>query len=135
MRLFRQRALALALTFTTAVTACSKGKEAGSPSGNIPDVEVFPLTNQKLVNCRFAQPAPVYAFNAKIAPNVIQCEEGVPKRIEVLTPNPLPAGLELDPKTLSLIGTAKEKVSKAPYVVYLENEAGYVKIQLNISVQ
>lgn len=118
-----------------ALQACSKKQEDESPNGNIPDVEVFPIANQKLVNCHFKQASPVYAFNAKIEPNVISCDEGVPKRAEVLTPNPLPAGLELDVKTLSLIGTAKEKVSKAPYVIYLENEAGYVKIPLNITVQ
>jgi hypothetical protein len=118
-----------------ALTACSKSKDAGSPSGNIPDVEVFPIANHKLTNCHFKQPTPVYAFNARIEPNVISCDEGVPKRIEVLTPSPLPSGLVLDLATLSLQGTAKEKVSRAAYVIYLENEAGYVKIPLSITVQ
>lgn len=126
------------MTFLAAASllgACSKSKDEGAKNGHVPEVEVFPITNAKLTNCRFATTSPVYAFNSKITPNVIRCDEGVPKRVEVLTQNPLPQGLSLDPSQLALVGTAKEKVSKAPYVIYLENETGYVKISLNITVQ
>ena len=123
------------LALAGSVSSCSKSKEADARSGNVPEVEVFPITNSKLTNCRFTTSSPSYTFNNKIAPNVIRCDEGVPKRVEILTPNPLPAGLELDANQLALVGTAKEKVSQANYVVYLENEAGYVKIPLKITVQ
>lgn len=121
---------------TLSMVGCSKDKQAQSTENKpIPDVETFPIANSILTRCRFAIPAPRYTLNSRIAPNVIQCDEGVPKRVEVLSANPLPNGLELDPEQLALVGTPKERVQNATYVVYLENEAGYVKIQLSITVQ
>lgn len=126
----------LAIFVLLAATACSKGKDAPSVGGEpAPEVEVFPIANAKLTNCHFASAAPTYTLNSKITPNVIQCDEGVPKRIEMLSRAPLPNGLELDQEQLALVGTPKEKVSRATYTVYLENEAGYVRIQLTLSVK
>lgn len=127
---------AMILGFGLAVTGCSKGKDAPAVGGNpAPSVETFPISNSKLVNCHFTNPTPTYAFNSTIQPNVIQCDEGVPKRVELLSRTPLPNGLELDAEHLSLVGTAKEKVARASYTVYLENEAGYVRILLTLTVK
>jgi hypothetical protein len=126
--------VAVALLAVLSVS-CSKAKNAPNPNGDVPVVETFPITNTLLKGCRFAVSPAQYTFEAKIEPNVIQCEEGVPKKIEVLSQSPLPMGLRLDPSQLALVGTPRERILGGNYLVYLENEAGYVRIPLQITVR
>jgi hypothetical protein len=114
---------------------CSKSKEADQTPSTPPVVETFPISNSQLVGCHFTIVRPTYTIGTKIEPNVIRCNEGVPKKIQILNPISLPAGLELDSETLSLVGTPRERTQQAPYIVYLENEAGYVRIPLTITVR
>ncbi len=70
-----------------------------------------------------------------IQPNKIVCEAGVPKKVTLLSATPLPSGLQFSSSEQSLIGTANEKVIQAPYEFYLENDAGYTRIRLMITIQ
>jgi hypothetical protein len=120
-----------------ALSACSKKEAERSPTGQIEGPISFPITSSKLENCRFKNPAPTYAFNSSIEANTILCDEGVPTKVELLTPNPLPNGIEfsMNQNLLGLTGTAKERVIGAPYEFYLENEAGYQIIKLTLTVK
>lgn len=125
-------ALILSLIF---LSSCTKeGPKNNRPTSSM-NSESFPIANSKLKNCHFKFPKPTYTFGSTIEPNVIQCDEGVPKKVEVLTVAPLPSGIQFSPSTLSLTGTANERVAQAPYEFYLENEAGYVIIKIQISIQ
>lgn len=123
------------LGFNLAILGCSKAKDQPGTSGTPGAVETFPITTAPLKNCQFQQPSVTYTFETKIEPNGIRCEEGVPRKIEVLSPSNLPLGLRVEPSQLALIGTPRERVTGAQYVVYLENEAGYVRIPLSITVK
>ena len=115
--------------------ACSKQASKDRKTNVIVDPESYPIENTKMKNCRFKFSSLNYTFGATIEPNIIICEEGVPKKVEVLTPAPLPSGIQFDSNTLSLIGIANERVIQAPYDFYLENESGYAIIKIQISIQ
>ena len=117
------------------VSACSKQDEGIKRVIKNGDSESIPIANSELKNCRFTNPAPNYAFGSTIEPNVILCDEGLPKKVEQLTPSPLPSGIQLNEGVLSLSGTANERVIQAPYDFYLENESGYTIIKIQISIQ
>ena len=115
--------------------SCTK---QASTAGNrvIPgDSESYPIGNSKLKNCHFKFQTPSYTFGSTIEPNIIMCEEGIPTAVTVLTPALLPSGIQFSMSTLSLTGTANERVVQAPYDFYLENESGYVIIKIQISIQ
>ena len=117
------------------VSSCSKENLNAKKIIQSGDAESIPIENSKLVNCRFQNPTPSYRFGTSIDPNVIICDEGVAKKVEQLTPSPLPSGIQLSNETLSLSGTANERVIQAPYEFYLENESGYMIIKIQISIQ
>lgn len=119
---------------TSIVSGCSKTPDQ-APNPTEPVVESFPAQNAKFKNCHFKVAFPVYSLNSAIAPNPIQCDEGVAKTVQLLSANALPAGLMFSTASLSLVGTPTEKTAIAPYNFYLENEAGYVIIQLNLTVK
>jgi len=126
-----------ALVFGSILTlsACSK-QELQSFRRNLPtDSESIPIENSKLKNCRFQSTNPTYPFGSTIQPNPILCDEGVPRKVELLTPSPLPSGVQFSMDQLSLVGTANERVIQAPYEFYLENESGYLIIKIQISIQ
>lgn len=116
------------------LAACSKNADKDQKTVIVGD-ESYPIENSKLKNCRFKFPSPTYSFGATIEPNLILCDEGVPKKVEILTPAPLPSGIQFSANTLSINGTANERVVQAPYDFYLENESGYVIIKIQISIQ
>ncbi len=117
------------------LSSCTK-QASKDRKGNVSiDSESYPIENSKLKNCHFKFPFPSYTFGATIEPNIILCDEGVPKKVEILTPAPLPSGIQFSPNTLNLIGTANERVIQAPYDFYLENESGYAIIKIQISIQ
>jgi hypothetical protein len=132
MGLTLKSALVIGLVF---LASCSKQASKDRKTNVQVDSESYPIENSKLKNCHFKVQAPTYTFGATIEPNIIQCDEGVPKKIEILTPAPLPSGIQFSQNTLSLIGTANERVVQAPYDFYLENESGYVIIKIQISIQ
>jgi hypothetical protein len=116
-------------------SSCSKENQNARRVIQSGDSESIPIENSKLVNCRFSNPNPSYSFGSTITPNTIICDEGVAKKVEQLTPSPLPSGIQLNSESLSLSGTANERVIQAPYEFYLENEAGYTIIKIQISIQ
>ncbi len=115
--------------------ACSKDKDTGPAANQGPDVEKFPIAATQFKNCHFKDTSPTYTLNGVIPPNPIECDEGVAKKVELLTTNPLPNGLRFSMDQLSLTGTAGEKIASAPYQFYIENEAGYVILNLNLTVK
>ena len=116
-------------------TGCSKENLDKIYRNQPGEVDSLPIENSKLKNCRFQSITPSYAYGTAITPNPIICEEGVAKKVEILTPNPLPSGIQFSQDQLSLIGTANERVIQAPYEFYLENESGYTIIKIQISIQ
>ena len=108
------------------LTSCSKKNAADTPRGQIPIVDSFPISSSKFKNCRFQNENPTYTYGSAIPPNPILCDEGVARSVSLLTPTPLPAGLSFSMAELSLVGTASEKLTAAPYQFYIENEAGYL---------
>lgn len=116
-------------------SSCSKENQNAKRVIQSGDSESIPIENSKLVNCRFSNPNPSYTFGSTITQNTIICDEGVAKKVEQLTPSPLPSGIQLNADSLSLTGTANERVIQAPYEFYLENEAGYTIIKIQISIQ
>ena len=129
------KGFALLFSALIAFSACSKKDAAREPSGKPTVSETFPIENSKLTNCHFKNQNPTYSFQSTIEPNPISCDDGVPRKVELLTPTPLPNGLQFAANQLSLVGTAGEKVVGAPYEFYLENEAGYAIIKLHITVK
>jgi hypothetical protein len=125
----------LILTLAIALSSCAKKDNEQTQGGRIEGVETFPIENTKLKNCKFKIPTPSYAFNASIEANPIICEEGVAKKVQLLTPNKLPNGLRFAPEQLSLTGSANERVVNAPYEFYLENEAGYTIVKILLTVK
>ncbi len=117
------------------LSSCTKEASKDGKTAITNGSESYPIENSKLKNCRFKNTAPSYTFGSTIEPNIIQCDEGVPKKVELLTVAPLPSGIQFSQNTLSLVGTANERVIQAPYDFYLENEAGYVIIKIQISIQ
>ena len=117
------------------LVSCSKQNEDASPSNPTPTVESYPISAGELKNCRFQNPNPTYTFGAPIAPNPILCDEGVAMDVQLLTPGTLPTGLQFSKGQLSLVGTASEKVVKAPYDFYIENASGYLRVKIQITVQ
>jgi hypothetical protein len=126
--------LALALT-GLALTSCSKKAPDQSTAYSPPVAEGYAVENTKFKNCHFKVAAPTYSVNAAIAPNAIQCDEGVAKKVEVLSTSALPAGLTFSMGTLSLVGTPTEKVTNAPFDFYIENEAGYLILHMALTVK
>jgi hypothetical protein len=115
-------------------TGCSKQQAADAPAAQ-PTVETFPISNSKLTNCHFQTATATYSSGAAIAPNPIICAQGVPTSVQVLNPTPLPSGIAFSMDQLSLTGTSTVKLAQTPYQFYLENEAGYVIINLQLTVQ
>lgn len=131
MKLFIYTVCSLAIL----LGSCSPEDQNTAKVKPVQEAESLPVENTKLKNCRFKFTAPNYAFGSSIEPNPIQCDEGVPKKVEILTPSPLPSGIQFSSSVLSLIGTANERVIQAPYEFYLENESGYSIIKIQISIQ
>lgn len=115
-------------------SACTPKEKSKAPLFQ-PEVVVDELSVGPLKNCKFSDPQPAYNFQTNIPPNTIQCEEGVPTHVELLSDLPLPSGLRWDAQQMALIGSANEKVSQAPYQFYLKNAAGYIIIPLKITVK
>lgn len=113
---------------------CSKPNESNPIQQDAPTPETQTITTDQLKNCRFQNPKITYAYQSKITPNPIICDQGVPRKVELISPTPLPSGLLFSMNELSLVGTANEKVIKAPFQYYLQNEAGYVIVKLEITV-
>ena len=130
----RLQAVIALLGFTVCFSSCSKQAPAPAANGT-PTVETDAVSAPAMKNCQFKNQKPVYAFNSTIQPNPIVCDDGFPRTVQVLSPSPLPAGLSFNAPTLSLVGTATEKMAQGPYKFYLENEAGYTIINLTITVQ
>jgi hypothetical protein len=127
----------MALGFATLgllATACSKQQANDTGGTGTPMVETFPISNSKLTNCHFQVAAPTYSVGSAITPNPIQCDQGVPTNVQVLNVAPLPTGLLFSMDQLSLTGTSAQKLSQTPYQFYLENEAGYVIITMQLTV-
>jgi hypothetical protein len=117
------------------LTSCSKEKAASDPTNTPLGVETFPIANSALKNCRFQVSNPTYTQGSTIPQNPIICDEGVARSVQILGPNAtLPAGIQFSNAQLSLVGTPTEKVSNAQYQFYLENEAGYVILKMNLTV-
>ena len=123
------------ITGSMALTSCSK--QAATASGPVgdPSLETYPISNSVLTNCRFQNPTPTYVFGSTITPNPVICDQGVALTAQVLTPALLPGQLAFSSGTLALTGVASEKVTNAPYDIYLENGAGYTIIKIQISIQ
>jgi hypothetical protein len=117
------------------LTGCSQEELRSILPPSISDSESIPIENSTLKNCRFQSTNPTYRFGSVIEANPILCDEGVPKKVELLTPSPLPSGIQFSMDQLSLMGTANERVIQAPYEFYLENESGYTTIKIQISIQ
>lgn len=138
MKLYQAKGIAFksALVLGLLVLAsCSKEATKDRKTNANIDSESYPIENAKLTNCRFKFATPSYTFGSTIEQNIILCDEGVPRKVEILTPAPLPSGIQFSHNTLSLIGTANERVVQAPYDFYLENESGYTIIKIQISIQ
>lgn len=126
---------ALVLGGILSLFACSK-PNAEQPNGTqTPIPDSFPISNTKFKNCRFQVPNPVYTYGSSIVPNPILCDEGVARSVSLLSANPLPSGLSFSMAQLSLVGTASEKMTSAPYDFYIENEAGYAILKMQITVK
>ena len=97
--------------------------------------ETMPIGNFQMKNCRFNNSAPHYTYGAAIAPNYIQCDEGLPATVQKLSPAALPQGMQFSNGVLGLTGTPTERVIQAPYEFYLENPSGYQVIKIQISIQ
>lgn len=117
------------------LSACSKKDAGRSPNSQNIAPEPLAIESSKLTNCHFKVSNPTYSYQSTIAPNPIQCDDGVPRKVELLTPTPLPNGIQFAMNLLSLTGVAGERVINAPYEFYLENEAGYVMIKLLVTVK
>ena len=115
-------------------TGCAKATSQ-DPTYLTPDPETYPIENAQFKNCHFKDPKPVYTLNSKINPNPILCDEGVATKVEMLSINTLPTGLQFSMDSLSLIGTATQKVAPTTYQFYIENEAGYLILNLNLTVK
>lgn len=127
--------LTLMAALVVSVTSCSKAQQ-GLENGNpFPVVQTFPIENSELKNCRFQTANPVYSLGQKIPDNRISCDQGVPRSVQLLNPNPLPGGLQFSLEKLALIGTPGERVQNGAYTFYLENEAGYVTLKMSLSVK
>lgn len=116
--------LTLAVTGAILVSGCTQDQPTNQNPGT-PDPQMDFISATKLKNCHFQNAAPSYTFNSTITPNPIICAEGVAKSVQLLTPSPLPSGIQFSMDQLSLTGTANEKVIGAPYQFWIENEAGY----------
>ena len=127
--------LGIALSILILTSSCSKQAAKTIAALSDPSSESMPIANSKFKNCHFKFPNPSYVFGSTIEPNIIQCDEGVAKSAQPLNPTKLPDGIRFDASTLSLIGIANERLVQAPYDFYLENEAGYVIIKIQISIQ
>ncbi len=115
---------------------CSKSKDEPEPfDGQVSTPQSFPLSAALLKNCRFGNPNPTYTFGKPIPPNPVICEEGAVKSVSLLNANPLPSGLSFSTAQMSLTGTASERTTSAPYQFYLENEAGYVILKMQLTVK
>jgi hypothetical protein len=126
---------AFILFLALGISSCSKDKDSSAGDTPIPNVEAFPITAEKLSSCHFQNPSPTYTYQAPITANPILCKDGVPKKVELLTPTLLPSGLQFSMDNLSLTGVANEKTAQTPYQYYVENEAGYMIINLNVTVK
>ena len=125
----------LGFTFAITLASCSKD-QAQTPVSYQPEGrDLNALSVSPLKNCHFQDPNPTYTFGTAIAPNTIYCDDGVPNLVNLLTPNPLPNGLQFTMGQLALTGTPSEKVTNAPYDYYLENQSGYVRIKITITVK
>jgi len=115
--------------------SCSKAKDAPHASSTLPTAETFPISNSELKNCHFKDQNPTYTFGQTIPQNPIQCDQGVPRSVQILNPNPLPNGIQFSMNQLSLVGTANERVASAPYRFYIENESGYLILKMLLTVK
>lgn len=115
---------------------CSKSKDQPEPfDGQDSTPQSFPLSAALLKNCRFETPNPTYTYGQTIPPNPVICQEGAIKSVSVLNANPLPSGLAFSTAQMSLTGTASERMTASPYQFYIENEAGYVILKMQLTVK
>ena len=117
------------------LVSCSKAKETQAVKSTVSTAETFPISNSEMKNCHFKDPNPTYTFGQNIPPNPIQCDQGVPRSVQILNPNALPTGLQFSGNQLSLVGSASERVTASPYRFYLENESGYVVLKMLLTVK
>ena len=129
------KGFALLILTSLALAACSQKNPDGPVSNLGPTVESFPIENTQFKNCHFHDQTPSYSVNTAITPNYISCDEGVAKSVQLLSATALPAGLSFDMGTLSLVGTATEKITNAAFDFYIENEAGYLILHLVLTVK
>ena len=129
------------ISLTTAglvgLIGCSKQEAeqtvAKKPPVSIPESQA--INNTKMRNCRFQNSPVEYTYGQSIPMNPIVCDEGVAVKITQLSPNLLPSGIIFSSADRALVGTANEKVIGAQYEFYLENEAGYVRVPLRLTVR
>jgi PBP1b-binding outer membrane lipoprotein LpoB len=129
------KGIALLILAAFTLAGCSKAS-TDTPVSNLgTTVESFPIENTEFKNCNFHVTAPSYALNSAITPNYISCDEGVAKSVQLLSATALPNGLSFDLGTLSLVGTPTTAIAATPYDFYIENEAGYLILRLNLTVK
>jgi hypothetical protein len=115
---------------------CSKSNDQLEPfDGQDSTPQSFPLSAALLKNCRFETPNPTYTYGQPIRPNPVICDEGAVRSVSVLNANPLPSGLSFSSGQMSLVGTASERTAATPYQFYLENEAGYAILKMQLTVK
>ena len=115
--------------------SCSKQKSSSTPGFQPSLGETFPVSSTVLKNCHFQEAKPIYVAGQSITANPILCDEGVARSVTLLTPAALPTGLSFSMAQLSLIGTPTEKTVSAPYEFYIENEAGYAILKMQMTVK
>ncbi len=123
----------LAILLTLA--SCSQKNNGASKSTGTPTVESYPIANTKLQNCHFKNPAPTYTYGATITPNPIVCDSGVATAVSLVSASPLPTNMQFSMDQLALTGIASEKMSQIPYQFYVENQSGYVILNLQLTVK
>lgn len=128
---FALTCLVLAITGS----ACSKQDDATPVSSGTPTVETFPISTGAFKNCRFQDQSPVYTLGSTIPLNPIVCDFGVATSVQLLSPTPLPNGIQFEMNHLWLAGVATQRLSQTPYEFYIENASGYQILKLKITVQ
>jgi hypothetical protein len=115
---------------------CSKSNDQPEPfDGQDSTPQSFPLSAALLKNCRFETPNPTYTYGQAIRSNPVICDEGAVRSVSVLNTNPLPSGLSFSTGQMSLVGTASERIPTTAYQFYLENEAGYAILKMQLTVK
>ena len=128
-------ARALLIAGFVLMSSCSKQKNTDPSVSQTPTVETFPISTGELRGCHFQNRTVIYSFGGTIAPNPIVCDQGVATSVQLLSPTPLPTGLQFNLGQLSLTGSANQKIAATSYQFYVENESGYLILPITITVQ